>query len=194
MKIFNTKIVKRFLVIIIVGFILGIVLYFLTDEMEKLSISSSLINYINMIKNSSFEYGSGFLNTLVYNLKYLTIIWLSGIIFILMFISPVVLFIQSFLTGFSLINIIAVFKLKGIIYGIIISIPSIINILIYILMSYYSIKFATKTYKTIKNNATINLKLFIKNYVLIYLIFSFLTLINALFETYIISNILKLIS
>lgn len=194
MKILKTKLVKRFVALIIVGLILGISLYFITNENEKLSISTTLINYINMIQNSTFNYGQSFFTSLVSNLKYLTIIWISGIIFVLFFIPPILLFLKSFIIGFSLTNIIAVFKIKGLIYAIILSLPYLLNILLLIIMSFYSIKFAIKTFKIIKNNTSINLKNYIKNYTIIYLILTFLLLINTLIETYIVPNILKLVS
>jgi len=193
MNIFRTKLIKSFLVLIIVGFIIGVVLYFISSSADKINLSESLNNYFNAIKNESFNYKEGLFDTVVYNFQYITIIWVCGIIFILVFLIPIILLIKSIYLGFTIINVLSVFKLKGILYTIILSLPSIINLIIFLIMSYYSIKFANKIYHAIKNNLSINIKGFIKNYIIIFLILSFILLISSFLETYVISNILRFV-
>ena len=94
--------------------------------------------------------------------------------------------------GFTISLIICTYKVKGLILALIMLFPCILlNEIIYLLESYYSISFANRTYKVFKNNKNITLKYYIKNYFLRYLILSIVLLISSLFEIYITSNILK---
>ena len=69
----------------------------------------------------------------------------------------------------------------------------IINELLFILFSYYSINFSFRLYNAIKNNKNINVKDFSKNYILIFLILLVLLIISSLFEIFISSNLIKFV-
>ena len=69
MKIINSKIFKSIVLLFIVGFILGVVLYYIIGENEE------IFNYFDSIKNNSFNYSNNLLFTLTYNSKYIIFIW-----------------------------------------------------------------------------------------------------------------------
>ena len=188
MKIINSRIFKTLVAIFILGIIIGIITYFIIG-----SKSNNIISYFESIKNDKFYYGYGLLNSIKYNFKYLIIIWLGGIVFIFAFIIPFLGIFRGISAGFTVTMIIYTYGIKGLILSLIILFPIILNEIVYLLQSYYSIKLSFKTYSIIKENRSINLKQFIKNYFYQFIIFSIVLFISCLIEIYITSNILRFV-
>ena len=190
MKIIKSKIFKILVVSLVIGFIIGIISFIFIDKKE---ISSSIINYINLIKNNDFNHINGFITSTLSNLKYSSIIWISGIIFFCSVIIPLIIIYRGISLSLTICTIIYTYKLKGLLYALIIVFPSILNEAILLFLSYYSISFSIKCFNTIKNNKDINLRLFIKNYFYIFLILSLLLTISSVIEIYLCSNIIKFV-
>lgn len=190
MKIINSKIFKILVVTLVIGFIIGIISFIF---MDKSSLQSSIINYINLIKNDNYNYSNGLILSIISNIKYSSIIWISGIIFFCSLGIPLVIIYRGISLSLTISTIIYTYKLKGVLYALIIVFPTILNELIFLFLSYYSINFSIKCFNTIKNNKDINLRLFIKNYFYIFLILSSLLIISSLIEIYLCSNIIKFV-
>ncbi len=190
MKIIKSKIFKALTLIVMVGILLGIISFIITNKKE---IKSDLINYFNLIKNGKFNYTNSLITSLFNNFKYSFLIWIFGIIFIFSFISILLIVYKGISLGFMLSGIIYTFKVKGLLYGLILSIPCILNILIYIFLAYYCINFSIKSLNAFRNNRQINYKSFFINYIYVYLILLVLLIISSLIETYICSNLLKFV-
>ena len=188
MKIINSKIFKILVVTLVIGFIIGIISFIF---MDKTSLQSSIINYINLIKNDSYNYSNGLISSIISNIKYSSIIWISGIIFFCSLIIPLIIIYRGISLSLTISTIIYTYKLKGTLYALIMVFPTILNEIIFLFLSYYSINFSIKCYNTIKNNKDINLRLFIKNYFYIFLILSLLLIISSIIEIYLCSNIIK---
>lgn len=188
MKIINSKIFKILVVTLVIGFIIGIISFIF---MDKSSLQSSIINYINLIKNDNYNYSNGLISSIISNIKYSSIVWISGIIFFCSLIIPLIIIYRGISLSLTIFTIIYTYKLKGTLYALIIVFPTILNEIIFLFLSYYSINFSIKCYNTIKNNKDINLRLFIKNYFYIFLILSLLLIISSIIEIYLCSNIIK---
>ncbi|MGM9874801.1 MAG: stage II sporulation protein M [Bacilli bacterium] len=188
MKIINSKIFKILVVTLIIGFIIGIISFIF---MDKTSLQSSIINYINLIKNDNYNYSNGLISSIISNIKYSSIIWISGIIFFCSLIIPLIIIYRGISLSLTISTIIYTYKLKGMLYALIIVFPTILNEIIFLFLSYYSINFSIKCFNTIKNNKDINLRSFIKNYFYIFLILSLLLIISSIIEIYLCSNIIK---
>lgn len=188
MKIINSKIFKILVVTLVIGFIIGIISFIF---MDKSSLQSSIINYINLIKNDNYNYSNGLISSIISNIKYSSIVWISGIIFFCSLIIPLIIIYRGISLSLTISTIIYTYKLKGTLYALIIVFPTILNEIIFLFLSYYSINFSIKCYNTIKNNKDINLRLFIKNYFYIFLILSLLLIISSIIEIYLCSNIIK---
>ncbi len=194
MKIIKTKVFKMLIVLLCFGFLFGIISFFLINSSDKLIIKDNITYYINNIKLNNINYSDGIINSIILNIKYTSIIWLCGLIFIFIFIPPLIVIFKGILLSFILFNTISVFGIKGILYALIIFFPCVlVNIIIILYMSYYSINFGIKCYNTIKFNKYINLKDFIKNYFIILIVFIILSIINSIIEIYLVSNILKFV-
>lgn len=188
MKIINSKIFKILVVTLVIGFIIGIISFIF---MDKTSLQSSIINYINLIKNDNYNYSNGLISSIISNIKYSSIIWISGIIFFCSLIIPLIIIYRGISLSLTISTIIYTYKLKGMLYALIIVFPTILNEIIFLFLSYYSINFSIKCFNTIKNNKDINLRSFIKNYFYIFLILSLLLIISSIIEIYLCSNIIK---
>ncbi len=187
MKIINSKVFKIIIALFIVGIFLGMISFLIISKTNNY-----LVNYFDMIKKSNINYFNSLISITLYNFKYNIVIWLSGLIFMFSFIIPLIILYKGISIGYTFLYLLYIFHLKGIIIALILLIPCIlINSIIYIFMSYYSVNFAFKTYNIFVKNKTINLKGYIKNYFLQLCIFLFILLLTSLFETYITSNILK---
>lgn len=190
MKIINSKIFKILVVTLVIGFVIGIISFVF---MDKSSLQSSIINYINLIKNDNYNYTNGLILSIISNIKYSSIIWISGIIFFCSLVIPLIIIYRGISLSLTISTIIYTYKLKGALYALIIVFPTILNELIFLFLSYYSINFSIKCFNTIKNNKDINLRSFIKNYFYIFLILSLLLIISSLIEIYLCSNIIKFV-
>ena len=190
MKIIKSRIFKALTLIVMISILLGIISFIITNKKE---IKSDLINYITLIKNGKFNYTNSLITSLFNNFKYSFLIWIFGIIFIFSFISVLLIVYKGISLGFMLSGIIYTFKVKGLLYGLILSISCILNIFIYIVLAYYSINFSIKSLNAFRNNRQINYKSFYINYIYIYLILLIILIISSLIETYICSNLLKFV-
>ncbi len=190
MKIIKSKIFKILVVSLVIGFIIGIISFIFIDKKE---LGSSIINYINLIKNNDFNHTSGLIVSIISNLKYSCIIWISGIIFFCSLVIPLIIIYRGVSLSLTICTIIYAYKLKGLLYALIIVFPAILNEAILLFLSYYSINFSIKCFNTIKNNKDINLRLFIKNYFYIFIILSLFLIISSLLEIYLCSNIIKFV-
>lgn len=190
MKIINNKIFKLIVAIYILGIIIGIFLYY---KIDMTSIKSDISNYFNMIKNNNLLYYKSLIKTIIDNYKYILIIWSSGILLIGIIIIPLLIIFKGISTFLLIFSIIIDYKLKGLILALILLLPILINMFIYILMSYYSLNITFKLLNFIKNNREINIKTFFKNYFIILIILLFVLLLSSLLEVFICSNLIKFI-
>ena len=186
MKIFNSRLFKVLIVLFIFGFLLGIVSFIVIKD------NSGIINYFESLKNNDYISFSSFISLLISNYKYAFIIWILGILFFLSIITPFIIIFRGILVGFTISSIIYSFHIKGLLYAFIMLFPcTIINELVFILLSFYSINFSFKLFNIFKNNKFINIRSFTKNYFYIFLILLVTLLLSSLFETYITSNIIR---
>ena len=75
MKIINSKIFKILVVTLVIGFIIGIISFIF---MDKSSLQSSIINYINLIKNDNYNYSNGLISSIISNIKYSSTMSMKG--------------------------------------------------------------------------------------------------------------------
>ena len=191
MKIIKSRIFKVLILLFILGLLFGVISFIF---MDKTSLENYTLNYVDLISKNNFDYTKGLINTLISNYKYLSILWIFGIIFFLFPLVPLIIIYRGISIGLMISSIIYSFKLKGFLYALIILFPTkIINELIYIIMSYYSISFSLKIYNAIKTNKSINITSFSKNYFYILLIFIVALTLTSIFEVYLSTNIIKLV-
>ncbi len=193
-KIFNKKTTLFYFLLFSLGILFGLIFIFLISDLDKYVVKSGLTEYISSITSNTFNYKEGFILSLKTNIFYVTIIWLCGIVFIFIPIVVFIIFYKGFTIGFMISSFILTFKAKGLSYSILFIFPhEIINILIILIFSIYSIRFSKKIIRVIYKNEDINLRKISKNFFIIYIVFILASLISSLIEIYFNSFLIRIL-
>lgn len=198
-KIFTSNLKKNkykyiFLItIVVLGFITGIIFSNILSYNDKKEISSVVETYfINLKNGEEINYLGNFFNTLGTNYFYALLFFIFGLSIIGIILNPFILYFKSFITGFSVGIIISIYSLKGIILGILYIFPhQIINLIVYILLSYYGISLGIKLFKSLFLRKSFNSNEFMKKYAKILGLSLIILLISSLYETFFNDFIMK---
>lgn len=191
-KIIDKKIIYINIALLTLGILAGIIFLLITSNIDKLIIKNEITEFFSLLSKDSSSSINALLNSFKNSMTYITIITISSIIYIF---SPIILFINFYkglLIGFLISSIIMTYKIKGILYSILIIFPH--HILMSLLMIIYSSIMLHFSYKLIKGtykNENINLKTFIKKIGIIYISGALITLIISVLEIYINPLIIK---
>ena len=191
-KLIDKKILLVSSILLGLGILSGIIFFFITTSLDKMIVKNMMNEFVSIKTNVTF---STFINSFKYNIIYIVIITLSSLLVIF---SPLVLLINYYkgLTiGFLISSTISTFKLKGILYFVAILFPH--HILMSILLILYSsimFKLSLKLLKVIYMNEPINLNIFIKKVLILFLISLIACIIISLLEIYISPLLLGLIA
>lgn len=188
------KLYRIIITLMIFGIISGILFIFFISKESKTKALVSIKNFFDLMNTSTgVNYGKSFLNTLVNNIGYVLLIWLLGISIIGLPITIVLAFMKSFIVGFSISSIISCYKAKGILGAFLYVFPhQIIILFIYLLLSFYSISFSIKLFKSLFLKQTINFRVVMQKYIKILLISLIGIIIVSLYEVFISTYFIKL--
>lgn len=189
----NKKINFFIITIIFLGVISGSIFLMMSSESDKVNVITQIETFFKNISTNSIDNGLALKNSLIINYLFVGIIWILGLSMIGIVINVFLTYIKGFLVGFSLASIFLAYKSKGILACILYAIPvQIINIIVVILLSIYSIMFSLNLLEIVnsKNNKT---KLIIKKYFIILILCIILSFISSLLEVYLFPNLLKLV-
>lgn len=191
-KLIDKKILLVSSILLGLGILSGIIFFFITTSLDKMIVKNMMNEFVSIKTNVTF---STFINSFKYNIIYIVIITLSSLLVIF---SPLVLLINYYkgLTiGFLISSTISTFKLKGILYFVAMLFPH--HILMSILLILYSsimFKLSLKLLKVTYMNESINLNIFIKKVLILFLISFIICIIISLLEIYISPLLLGLIA
>lgn len=191
-KLIDKKILLVSSILLGLGILSGIIFFFITTSLDKMIVKNMMNEFVSIKTNVTF---STFINSFKYNIIYIVIITLSSLLVIF---SPLVLLINYYkgLTiGFLISSTISTFKLKGILYFVAILFPH--HILMSILLILYSsimFKLSLKLLKVIYMNEPINLNIFIKKVLILFITSFIVCIIISLLEIYISPLLLSLIA
>lgn len=191
-KIIDKKIILVSSILLGLGILSGIIFFFITTSLDKMIVKNMMNEFVSIKTNVTFN---TFINSFKYNIIYIVIITLSSLLVIF---SPLVLLINYYkgLTiGFLISSTISTFKLKGILYFVAILFPH--HILMSILLILYSsimFKLSLKLLKVIYMNEPINLNIFIKKVLILFITSLIVCIIISLLEIYISPLLLGLIA
>ncbi len=188
------KLYRIIITLMIFGIISGILFIFFISKESKTKALVSIKNFFDLMNTSTgINYGKSLLNTLVNNIGYVLLIWLLGISIIGLPITIVLAFMKSFIVGFSISSIITCYKAKGILGAFLYVFPhQIIILFIYLLLSFYSISFSIKLFKSLFLKQTINFRVVMQKYIKILLISLIGIIIVSLYEVFISTYFIKL--
>ena len=180
--------------LMLIGFISGIVFIFFTSNENKINITKKVTEFFNTIKASTgINYGKSLINTLLTNLLYVILIWLLGISLIGFPIIIGILFFKSFVLGLSVSSIISSYGLKGVLGAFLYIFPhSIILIILYLLLGFYSLSFCYKLFCHLFLKRSINFNYGMSKYLKILLISIFISILVSLYQVFLSTYFLKI--
>lgn len=191
-KLINKKIIFVSTILLGLGLISGIIFFFLTSSLDKMIVKNEILEYTSLSAKSITL--SSFLNSLKYNLVYIVIITCSSVLYLF---SPLVLFINYYkglLIGFLVSSIFLTYKLKGILYTLVMLFPHhVIMCLLVIVYSSVMFNISLKLIKGTLNKENINLNLFIKKIIILFIMAFIVCVVSSLLEIYLNSYLVNLI-
>ena len=189
---YDKKIMIFLNLIAIAGIISGSIFVIIIDKNDKKSVIDAVNNLFNNIKNNNFDYLLMLKNTLINNILLIFLLWIVGISVIGVIIVILSIFFKCFILSFTISSILYVYKVKGFILALIYIFPHmVINLLIFLYISSYSIKLTIILIKSILKKENLNFKLFFNNYLRILLVSLIFILFSCLVESFVTPFILK---
>ena len=193
----NKKIIVFLLGLALIGIISGAFLITKLSPNDKKIVLEYTEKFINNTKGNKIDYFTSFKNCIVTNLLLAMIIWVLGISVIGTPINVFLYFIKSFMIGFSIAAFVLNYKIKGLFFSIIYILPQIINLIIWIILMIYAIKFSYLLTNSIFKKKTVNFKTSFDNYLAILIIIILFLCISSVIESFLIpliaKNIIKLL-
>ena len=172
---------------------MGFIYPFFLSNSNKEILTSSITSYFDIIKNNNYVSLDVLKNILPNNLFILIIIWVLGISIIGIVVVIFILLYKGFLLGFSFSSVIYVYGFKGILGSFIYVFSSLIlDLIIYILVGFYSISFSIKLFNYIFLKKNINLSIFMGKYLKIFFIGLIGIILSGLYQVYILPLLIKL--
>ena len=182
------------LVIVIVGVVAGSIFSTIIDSNDKKMVLEYLNSFFNNAKDGKLNYNTSIVNTLVFTVGFAFIIWILGISVIGFFVVIFMLFMKGFILGFSVSSIIANFGFKGVLLAVVYVFPHhIINILVFMLLTAYSLIISYKLIKCITSKKPLDLKHIMHRYVIVLSVSLIFLVITSLYEVYVVPKLLNII-
>lgn len=191
----NKKLFVFVSILLIIGFIAGTLFITILSTEDKKIVSETISNYFNQIKNNNIDLEYTLRTSLTTNLIYLVFMWLLGISIIGIPIIIFLIFIKSFILGFSISSIIFKYKLGGTLLSFSYIFPhQILNLVVISFIGLYALKVSLSLIKLIISKKQINFKLIIKKYFAVLIICVIISIVSTLFESFLCPYLIKLFS
>ena len=198
-KLFNlVRFDKRYvlfcLILVILGIVCGSIFVVILNGSDKSLVIEYIETFVDTIKNNSFNYIDTLKNTLIINYLAIFIISILGFTYFLTPINIIVLFYKSFVIGFSLSSFILTYKIKGLLLSIIYIFPHlIINILLFSLLTAFTLKLSIKMINSIIKKKEVNMRVYFNKYLYTSLFIFAMITITSLYESFVAPYLLKLV-
>ncbi len=190
----NKKVIFFLGIIAVIAIIFGSLFSVMLNESDKNLTLEYINNFFENIKNNNLNYILALKNGSISSLGFILIVWLLGVSIIGM---PIVLFMyfsKFFVIGFSISSIIKGYGLKGCLLSFAYIFPHhIIYIIVYTILTVYSIKMSIKLISTIIKKDKIDFKPIINKYLLVLLLSAIIAVLTLLFEVFITPKFINLI-
>lgn len=191
-KLIDKKIILVSSILLGLGILSGIIFFFITTSLDKMIVKNMMNEFVKIKTNVTF---STFINSFKYNIIYIVIITLSSLLVIFSPLALLINYYKGLTIGFLISSTISTFKLKGILYFVALLFPH--HILMSILLIIYSsimFKLSLKLLKVTYMNEPINLNIFIKKVLILFITSLIVCIIISLLEIYISPLLLGLIA
>lgn len=185
----NNKLLFILIVLTLISLIFGILFNTLIDTSTKKDITNN-INSLITNYNSQSNLIKSFIPTFTSSLFLDLLIWIFGISIIGCIIVLFLFLFKVFIFGFEFVSLLVNLNIGRIIFIIIYMLPSLFNLVIYFILTLFSISYSISLFKILFFKKNYNLSNITKKYIKILgisLLFSFL---SSIIEVFIIPKIL----
>lgn len=191
----NKKLYVFVTILLTIGFITGSFFITILSSEDKKLVGETISNFFVQIKNNNIDTIYTLRTSLSTNLVYIIFMWLLGISVIGIPIIIFLIYIKSFILGFSISSIIFKYKIGGTLLSLGYIFPhQILNLIVISFIGLYALKVSLSLIKLIFSKKQINFKLIIKRYFAVLIICILLSIISTAFETFLCPYIIKLLS
>ena len=191
---FDKKYVFFSLIIVILGIITGALFIVILNSADKNLVIEYISSFVDNIKNSSINNLDLLKNAIISNYIVIFILLIVGFTSFLFPINVLVLFYKSFIIGFSLSSFILTYGIKGSLLSIFYILPHLlINILIFCLLTAFTLKISINMIKCIIKRKDVNMRQYFNKYLSIIIISVVIITLTSLYEAYVSPYLLKLI-
>lgn len=176
---------------VLISIVFGLLFITILKASDRILLTNSINNYFDSINEGKYHFSV--LKNIINNNVIALIIFILGFSVIGIPILIFILFYKGFILSFSITSLIYNFKMDGIFFSFIYMFPHhILNLFCYFILTYYSFKLCIKIIQKLTNKKELNFK-YIKKYLIVYLIVNILLVVSALYETYILPYLIKMI-
>ncbi len=190
----NKKINIFVLCMLLFGVVAGAIFVNIIGLNDKNLVLDKIKLFIDNINKGSLDSIKLLKNSLSINFIYVLIIWVLGLTMVGLVFNILLLFLKGFIFSFSIGSFILTYGYKGIILSFIYLIfGQLLNIIVIITITIYSIMFGFELLKVIFKDNNGLIKKNIKNYLIIIAISIVLCIISALCEAFILPSLIKLV-
>ena len=191
---FDKKYVFFSMVIVILGIITGSIFIVVLNSADKSLVTEYISSFMDNIKNNNIIVNDIIKNVFINNFLVILIISIIGFTFFLFPINILILFYKSFIIGFSLASIILTYNIKGILISLVYIFPHlIINILLFSLLTAFTLKLSIKMINYIIKKKEVNMRIYFNKYMYILILSIIIISITSLYESFIVTYLLKLV-
>lgn len=194
--VFPSKKTNFFVItVLFLGVISGAIFSNIIDLNDQKLVIDKIQTFMSNIDTQSINSFTAFKNSILTNLSYSVLLWILGMTIIGIIFNVFLLYIKGFVFGFSLSAFIITYSYKGIILSTLYTLfGQLLNLIVIIILSIYSIMFSNNLIKQIiKNKQNINIPSFFKNYSLIFLITIIISLFSSVSEAFLFPSLIKII-
>ena len=186
---FDKKYVLFSFIIVILGIITGSLFIVILNSADKNLVIEYITSFVNNINTIDI-----LKNTLITNNIIVLILIIIGFSFFLFPINILILFYKAFIIGFTLASFLLTYGIKGTILSIIYIFPHlIINIIIFCLITAFTLKLSINMIKYIIKKKEVNMRLYFNKYLSLIILSLIIINLSGLYESYIMPYLIKLI-
>lgn len=182
----NKKLIIFLVVVSIVALVFGSIFTVMLNSNDKQLITEYINNFMNNLSGNNLNYVGALKNGFASYLTFIIIIWLLGISVVGMPIILFMYFSKIFVLGFSISAIISNYGIKGCLLSFAYIFPhQIINLIVYTILTLYSLKVAGKIMYCIIKKQKLDFKIILHNYSYVLLGTIVSSILMILLEVYI---------
>lgn len=182
----NKKLIVFLVVLGIIALATGSIFTVMLNSDDKALTINYINNFMNNLTSNKLDYMGALQNGFSSYFSFIIIIWLLGISVIGIPLILFMYFSKIFVLGFSVSSIISNYGFKGCLISFSYIFPhQIINVIIYTILTLYSLKVAGKLLYSAIKKQKLDFKLILHNYLYILLGSIIISILMILFEAYI---------